>query len=150
MQFVNTNEGNHMSSGKQVCILLVEDNEDALRAMSLLLERCGFSVLSARNYEEAMALTGGGKCDLLISDVVLEGRSGLELMQEMKGRYGLKGIAVSSHVSPHRKLAAMAAGFDRFVPKPFDFDLLLKAIEELTSSNPVTLQESWPDAHRPA
>jgi CheY-like chemotaxis protein len=79
----------------------VEDNDDALRAMSLLLTRSGYGVLSAHNFDEAMAMTSHGKCDLLISDVVLEGRSGLALMHELKARHGLKGIiAVSSHVSP--------------------------------------------------
>jgi len=123
-----------MADETRLCILLVEDHDDALRVMTLLLERCGYDVQAARNYDEAMKLVNEGKCDLLISDVVLEGQSGLDLMRALKARSNLKGIAISSHVGPDRAAEAKSAGFDRFIPKPFDFNQLLAAIEELAGT----------------
>jgi CheY-like chemotaxis protein len=124
-----------MADETRLCILLVEDHDDALRVMAILLQRSGYDVQAARNYDEAIRLVASGRCDLLISDVVLEGQSGLDLIRDLKLRNNLKSIAISSHVGPDRAADALGAGFDRFIPKPFDFNQLLRVIEELAGTS---------------
>jgi CheY-like chemotaxis protein len=119
---------------KRLCILVVEDDADTLKLMVMLLRRNGFDVRAASTFEQAEELAPG--CGLLVSDIGLGVGGGLELMRDLKSRYGLKGIAVSGHSEPYDLQDAEDAGFDRFIAKPISVDHLLKTIEQLTGQFP--------------
>jgi two-component system CheB/CheR fusion protein len=120
-----------MSAGKSLRILLTEDHADTLDAMARLLRRSGHTVYTARTAEQAKDLAAANACDLLVGDIGLPGRSGIELMRELRELHGLKGIAVSGYAARDDVSAALAAGFDKHVAKPVVFDELLAAIQEL-------------------
>ena len=120
---------------KRLCILVVEDDADTLQLMSRVLSCHGYDVRPARTFEEAEELADG--CGLMVSDIGLGEGGGLELMRELKSRYGLKGIAVSGHTEPCDVQDAQNAGFDRFIAKPISVENLLKTIEELTAHTAV-------------
>jgi DNA-binding response OmpR family regulator len=117
--------------GKRFCILVVDDDADTLRLMTVLLDRQGYDVRGARTLEEAKKQAEAGDCELVISDVGLAEDSGFELMRDLKALYGLKGIAVSGHTDDDDLREAKAAGFDRFIAKPVAVEHLLKTIEEV-------------------
>jgi CheY-like chemotaxis protein len=120
-----------MAAGKSLCILVTEDHEDSLEAMARVLRRKGHTVHTARSAEEARDLADTHHCDLLVGDIGLPGRSGIELMRDLRARHNLKGIAVSGYAARQDVAAALAAGFDRHIPKPVNFAELLTAIDEL-------------------
>src|SRR5579859_7881080 len=95
-----------------LCVLVADDDADTLKLMALLLERHGCDVRAASTFQEAQELAKRGQCELLISDIALAEDSGLELMRDLKSRYGIKGIAISGHIDPEDVREAKVAGFD--------------------------------------
>jgi len=123
-----------MEQRTPLCVLVADDDADTLKLMALLLERHGCDVRVAGTFQEAQELAKSGECELLISDIGLAEESGLELMRDLKSRYGLKGIAISGHIEPQDVREAKVAGFDHFLAKPISVDQLLKAVGELAGS----------------
>ena len=117
-------------------ILLVDDHDESLFVMARLLERFGHSVDTARTYAEAMEAARRRRCDLLISDVGLPDRSGLELMQELRLLYSVKGIALSGFTAQRDALASRDAGFARHLNKPVVFTEVIEAIREVAGWHP--------------
>ena len=137
-----------MSTGS-LHILLVDDHDESLFVLARLLERCGHSVDTARTYAEAMDAAGRRRCDLLISDVGLPDRSGLELMQELQSRFGIKGIALSGFTDEQDALASQSAGFARHLNKPVLFNEVVAAIGEVAGWRPaeVATDGAWRSAN---
>ena len=69
-------------------VLLVDDNEPVRRTMCRMLEHLGYRVLSAEGYASALALVDGhgNGLKLLLTDVVMPGRSGPELAEDVRAR----------------------------------------------------------------
>ena len=118
--------------GKPLCILVVDDHEDSLKAVARLLRINGYTVYTASTAREARDLAAERRCDLFIGDVGLPDESGLVLMRELRGSYPLKGIAVRGYAERQDVKDALAAGFDRHIAKPIIYADLLAAVEELS------------------
>jgi DNA-binding response OmpR family regulator len=108
-------------------LLLVDDHADTRELLERLLSR-DFTVDTARCYESALAAAARATPDLVISDIGLPGRSGIELMRELRARYGVSGIAVTGHLLDDPAVLR-AAGFAKFLLKPIQLDELLRAID---------------------
>jgi two-component system, OmpR family, response regulator CpxR len=65
-------------------ILCVDDNEQALSIRKVMLETRGYRVISCVTAEEAIELFKAGGIDLVLSDFVLPGRDGQQLIEEIK------------------------------------------------------------------
>ena len=122
----------HVSRGLQ--ILLVEDHADTALVMSKLLEKSGYIVRVANSVNRARQSAEEARIDLLICDVGLPDGSGLELMRELKGRYGLKGICLSGFGMDDDIRQSEAAGFAAHVTKPVDLNRLESLIEQIATS----------------
>jgi CheY-like chemotaxis protein len=109
-------------------ILLVEDHDDTLQTLLRLLKRRGYQVVPASNAEAASALAEAERFDLVISDVGLPDRSGLELMTELREKHKLHGIALSGYGMEADIERSHGAGFVAHLTKPIDFAALEKAI----------------------
>jgi signal transduction histidine kinase len=110
-------------------ILLVEDNGDTAATMKMLLEAFGYEVETAGDVRQALQAIESAKFDLLISDLGLPDRSGIELMQELRQRrHTLKGIALSGYGQEEDMRRSKDAGFAVHLIKPVDADLLMETI----------------------
>ena len=96
--------------GKSVCILVVDDHVDSLRAVARLLQMNGYTVHTARTAEEAKALAAERPCDLVIGDIGLPDQDGCELMRELREAHALKGIAVTGYTERKDVKDALASG----------------------------------------
>lgn len=115
-------------------ILLVEDHLDTAFAISHLLSRLGHKVTHAESPEAALAAAAAPALppiDFVVSDLWLRSGSGLDLMPELAGRYGLRGIAISGLGGDGAIARSRAAGFSRHLTKPITFGTLRDAIREL-------------------
>jgi DNA-binding response OmpR family regulator len=117
-------------------ILLVEHSDETLLPLTRLLALEGYHVVVARSAGEAMDLIARGPCDLLISDLGLPDRTGLDLIREVKAGHQLKSIALTGFTGDDSVEATRAAGFDRHVSKPVMFEELLATIGELLGARP--------------
>ena len=111
-------------------VLLVEDNAGARVFIQRLLRDCGFRVESAANAEKALALAAehGTAPDLVLSDVVMPGLTGPQLVARLKQRWpALRALFISGYLGD----VALGEGFDPatdLVPKPFSAGELLDRI----------------------
>ncbi|PYQ65165.1 MAG: hybrid sensor histidine kinase/response regulator [Acidobacteria bacterium] len=113
-------------------ILLVEDHADTAEAMADLLREMGHEVTVAGSVAGGLAAAEGhaGRIDLVLSDLGLPDGTGLDLMTELHGRYGVRGIALSGYGMEEDVRKSLEAGFDRHLTKPVNLQALQTAIQD--------------------
>ncbi len=114
-------------------ILLIEDHEDTLRVMSMLLDRCGHTVLKAQSSAEAMHIAASETFDLVVSDLRLPDGSGLDIMRAIRDRCQTPGIAISGFGMEDDIRRSREAGFHLHLTKPINFQTLQDAIERIAT-----------------
>jgi len=128
---------------KQISILVVDD-EDSIRAvLTNVLKDDGFVVTEAESGEDALKLFKKRVFDLVISDIVMPGINGIELLERIKHLYpATQVIIITSHASLDTAVQALRCGAYDYLFKPFeDLNLISavtkRAIEKirLTSEN---------------
>jgi PAS domain S-box-containing protein len=118
--------------GKPRHILLVEDHADTRQCMQRLLESRGHTVRSAGDAQSAIELSEHEKFDLLIADLGLPDRDGLELLRELRQREPtLPAIALSGFGLPKDVVNSKEAGFVAHFVKPVDLQKLHAVIDTL-------------------
>lgn len=121
-------------------VLLVEDDRDAMAAMSELLRLMGHEVVAARNRDEALAAIDAHAIDLVLLDIGLPGQDGYAVATELRNRPGSRRmplIALTGYGREADRARALAAGFDAHLSKPVDPDLLARTIEQATAQRPL-------------
>ena len=118
-------------------LLLVEDHESTLQVLSRLLGRAGHQVVTAATLSAALAAAAEGTFDLVISDLGLPDGTGNELMEILRARYGLRGIALSGYGMEEDVVRSRQAGFAAHLTKPVDFRQLQRALREVLSGEPL-------------
>lgn len=116
------------ATGLKVRVLLVEDHADTATLMARLLERHGFSVRAAGTVADALRTATEERFDVIVSDIGLPDGDGYELMEQVRDRHRLPGIAVTGHASEDDVLRSHAAGFMAHVSKPVDVTKLIAVI----------------------
>jgi CheY-like chemotaxis protein len=120
-------------------ILLVEDHADTRQCMHRLLESRGHRVRSAGDAQSAVELSEHEAFDLLITDVGLPDRTGVELLCELRQRDPkLPAIALSGFGMPMDVRNSKEAGFMEHFVKPVDLQKLHAAIDTLTPGKAAT------------
>jgi PAS domain S-box-containing protein len=114
-------------------ILLVEDHKDTRTSLEYLLHKIKHEVKSAATAKEALRLASEYEFDLVISDIGLPDQSGLELMQQLKNKFNLKGIGLSGYGMEDDIAKSRAAGFIQHLTKPIRFDDLKQVISEIVT-----------------
>ena len=108
-------------------VLLVEDNADSANAIAELLRVHGYDVKVADSVEQALQFAD--QADVVVSDIALPDGTGHDLMQQIRARRPIRGIALSGYGSHDDMRRSSDAGFERHLVKPVDPQLLLDAIE---------------------
>lgn len=121
--------------------VLVADDEDDIRDLvCLAVVRAGGLVL--RSVHDGTAALAAARTDLpqlAILDVSMPGATGLEVCAALRGDPTTAGIAIlllSAGASPADITRGLAAGADRYLPKPFSVAALVRLIRELTGRVP--------------
>ncbi len=121
-------------------ILLAEDDEPFRMTLSIALRRMGHDVLEARDGNEAIRLIAAEPPDILITDIVMPEKEGLEVISEMRrGHPQLKIIAMSGggygNAVGYLKIAH-ALGANLVIAKPFSNEELAVRVSELLGAAP--------------
>ena len=109
---------------KQPTILLVEDDETEARLLSTYLGGLGCQIRSARDVEGALQLLESDAVDLVVLDLLLPGRSGFALVEQMRNnpRHAQTPILIVSAVAEvQERVKALELGADDFIVKGFDY-----------------------------
>ena len=118
--------------GSGLNVLLVEDNQDTLRYLTMILQKRNYNVVPVDRVSAALAAAAEAKFDLLISDIELPDGTGLELIHGLGGGRTLPGIAISGFGSEEDRGQSAGAGFAEHLTKPIDLTRLESAISAST------------------
>ncbi len=109
-------------------ILIIDDEAAIRRLLRGALERGGYGVVEGASARDALASLGIDKPDLVLLDLGLPDRDGLELVPLIRSRSTARIIIVSARDQTEEKVAALDLGADDFVTKPFDTEELLARV----------------------
>ncbi len=116
-------------------VLVVDDDNQILRLISDLMEREGYGVSQASDGELAFKLFEENPCDIVITDLIMPNKEGIELIQELRAIHpDVKIIAYSGggQLRPDSYLDfAKGVGADRVFSKPIAIEKLKLAVAEL-------------------
>lgn len=115
-------------------ILLVEDTPSEQELIATYLQDSGYSIISASNGEEALKKLANHKPDVVLTDLVMPGMSGLELCRSLKKNpetQQLPVIACTSKDQELDKLWGMKQGIDVYLTKPFTREEILRAVRSV-------------------
>jgi len=116
-------------------VLVVDDEPPILRALGTNLRVRGYQVDMARTGEEALQLAARHRPDAVILDLGLPGISGVQVIEGLRGWTAVPVIILSARGGEHDKVAALDAGADDYVTKPFGMDELLARLRAALRRN---------------
>jgi two-component system, OmpR family, KDP operon response regulator KdpE len=123
-------------------VLVVDDEPQILRALRTNLRGAGYEVFTAATAEGALAEAAARQPDAIILDLVLPDGSGTDVCRELRTWTSAPVLVLSAVGDEREKVAALDAGADDYVTKPFGMDELLARLRAVLrradpSSEPV-------------
>jgi DNA-binding response OmpR family regulator len=112
--------------------VLVVDDEAGVRESIRMILRGAYEVLTADSVDAALTALGGGRIDLVLLDLVMPGRDGFALLEELARRRGAPAVLVLTATrDPQAAERALALGAADCMRKPFEVDALRARVREL-------------------
>ncbi|KAA8886128.1 response regulator transcription factor [Nocardia colli] len=125
-------------------LMIVEDDDRVRGALRLAMEDEGYDVEEAEEAEDALThLRSNGVPDVMIVDLMLGGMDGFDCIREIRREHDVPIIVVSARDDTHDVVAALEAGADDFVTKPFE-------IKEITARMRAVRRRARPTVERDA
>jgi CheY-like chemotaxis protein len=118
-------------------LLVVDDEPDALDLIATILKDEGAQVRTASSVSEALTELEGERPHVLLADIGMPGADGFALIREVRRRDAqwsghLPAAAITAYAGDEDRKRAIAAGFDRHVPKPISRAALVAAVASLS------------------
>ena len=115
-------------------VLLIEDEPNIIEAIRFLLSREGWQVATHGDGADAVETVRRVRPDLLILDVMLPGRSGMDILRDLRGDAEWRSLPVlmlTARGQARDRDMAERAGVSRFMTKPFSNQDVLTAVRDL-------------------
>ncbi len=115
-------------------VLVVDDEPFILRSLAFVLERAGFTVLQARNGDEALQVLRDARPRLAILDVMMPKRNGFEVCEIVKGDPDLRDTYVILLTAKGHESArdlGIRSGADEYMTKPFSPSRIVERVGEV-------------------
>jgi DNA-binding NtrC family response regulator len=135
---VSTRPARRASPGR---VLLVEDEVNMARTLAKILERKGYTVLTARNGREALDLLAAEPADVIVTDLNMPVMDGMQLLRALRGEpepaagerrlISPPTVVLTGHGSTQAAVEAMKLGAYEYLVKPCNPDELLMTIAQL-------------------
>jgi two-component system, OmpR family, KDP operon response regulator KdpE len=109
-------------------VLVVDDEAQITRVLRTALSAQGYDVRAATDPEEALLLFDEWAPDLVITDLMMPGMSGIDLCRKVRGKAETPIIVLSVRDQERSKVEALDAGADDYVTKPFNIQELLARV----------------------
>ena len=118
-------------------ILVVEDHPETRDSITILLELAGYTVVVANDGREGLAVFSKERPDLVITDIVMPGLNGLEMIMSVRHSFsGSTRVPIIALTGYYREFAKqmISAGADRALSKPVDPNTLTDYVKHLLTS----------------
>ena len=115
-------------------ILVADDEPNIVISLEYLLKREGYTVLIARDGQEALESIAREQPDLVLLDVMMPKKTGFEVCQEVRASDALAGIKILMLTAKGRDTdvaKGLALGADAYITKPFSTRELVQKVAEL-------------------
>lgn len=115
-------------------VLLIEDEPNITEAIRFLLTRDGWQVTTHADGTDAVEVISNENPDLVILDLMLPGKSGMEILRELRDLEGMEKLPVlmlTARGQSRDREMAEKAGVSRFMTKPFSNAEVLTAVRDL-------------------
>lgn len=143
--------GIEKGSGRSVSILVAEDNP-ALRDYLHAALQGRYDVITASNGQEALSLAVEQQPDLVLTDIVMPGMTGIELCRRLKEEPQTAQIAVillTAHNLQDYEISGYRVGADGYIAKPFSLEVLFSRIDNLVARQEMIRRTQLPHAEIP-
>lgn len=118
-------------------VLLIEDEPHIAEAIRYILARDGWAVASHGEGEGAMEAIRREAPDVVVLDMMLPGRSGFEILEDLRADPALADLPVlvlSANGQGEARIAAEGAGASRFIAKPFANADIVTAVRQIAGA----------------
>lgn len=123
-------------------VLIVDDEPQILRALSITLKARLYDVVVATNGKQALALAAQSSPDIVVLDLGLPDLDGIDVIRGLRGWSKVPIIVLSGRNHGGSKVDALDAGADDYVAKPFNVDELLARLRAVTRRSPKDSDEA--------
>jgi len=115
-------------------ILIIDDEPNLRRSLSLILMREGYQVTCAASAQEALQLLQAGSYDLVFLDLKMPDRDGMSILPEMRRRYpDMPVVILTAHATLNSAMEAVRQGAREYLLKPIQPDRILERTREILS-----------------
>ena len=121
-------------SGSPSRVLVVDDEENVLVTTSAVLRDQGYDVEGVKSGEEAIARIRANDYDVVLTDLALHDRDGLEILGVLRDRSDAVGIVLTGYASLNSAIEAVRSGAFDYLTKPCDIDELIRVVEAAACS----------------
>ncbi len=129
-------------------LLIVEADEALSESLKGLFKGEGYEVDSVGSASDALKVLGEQPCDAIIADINLPGTDGIELLEQVKGRFlDIPVILITAQASLDTAVKALRAGAYDYMTKPLLYDELRRIVKEATNERPNKREKSNQKRH---
>jgi DNA-binding NtrC family response regulator len=116
----------------KIRILVVDDEPPIVAVLSRYLERCGYTVISAGNVQDAIEIASKENPEIIISDITFPELDGYFLLKQIKkSQPEIAVIMMTGHTEHHTVKEALRLGADEYISKPLDFEELSTILDKI-------------------
>jgi len=116
--------------GEKIKVWVVDDDRSIRWVLETALKREGYQVTSFENAEGILSLMHKDMPDVLLTDIRMPGKNGIELLAELQERFpSLPVIVMTAHSDMDSAVSAYDGGAFEYLPKPFDVDEVVHQVE---------------------
>ena len=101
-------------------ILVVDDDKEIVGAIEIYLKNEGYNILKAYNGEEALNVISKNEVHLIILDIMMPKKDGLETLEELRKTKNIPVILLSAKSEDYDKIGGLNQGADDYITKPFN------------------------------
>lgn len=129
---------------EQTRILVIDDDDPGRQVMELLLKKAGYAALSAEDGATGIALVKEGRADLVLVDLFLPDRSGIDILKDIRQvAPELEVVVITGHASAETAVQAMKEGAFDYITKPINFEELKIVIAKAREKQRLTLENVY-------
>ena len=101
-------------------ILVVDDDKEIVGAIEIYLKNEGYNILKAYNGKEALDLVNKNDIHLILLDIMMPEKDGLETLEELRKTKNIPVILLSAKSEDYDKIGGLNLGADDYITKPFN------------------------------
>jgi len=134
---------NDFDGNEKPSLLLVDDDEDFLSALTNAMQKRGFQVSTANSAESAFELAKNDPPEFAVVDLKMAGNSGLVLVRQLTSlNAGTRIVVLTGYASITTAIEAIKLGATHYLAKPVDADEVVAAFEKQSGDSEIALSSS--------